>query len=128
MSIIEKFKKGQITYAELRRQLTENPEYAKEAEAIMKKEEQEATSGELDRGTLADSLLALNIYRNLHNETCTIKDFNPEKDRLLLQGADRYDMNVTCENGNTLITFDGKTTTLEGIEMDADQVWEHVKT
>jgi len=56
----------------------------------------------------------------------TITDFNVQEDRLRLIGAERNDIDVSVSNGNTTITYGQTVITLEGVEMDEDQVWAHV--
>jgi len=58
----------------------------------------------------------------------TITDFNAEEDTLNFAGAAYDDIRVTTANGNTTIAYGNTAITLEGIEMDKDQIWSRVDT
>jgi len=54
----------------------------------------------------------------------TITDFNPAEDKLQLQGVTSpYQLNVSSDGGNTVISYGETTITLQGVEMTADEVW-----
>ena len=56
----------------------------------------------------------------------TITDFTVNEDILRFSGADFEDIDVRTENGNTIVTYGQTIITLEGVEMNKDQVWAHV--
>lgn len=56
----------------------------------------------------------------------TITDFTVNEDVLRFGGADFEDIDVRIENGNTIVTYGQTVITLEGVEMNKDQVWAHV--
>jgi Ca2+-binding RTX toxin-like protein len=53
----------------------------------------------------------------------TITDFDPAKDSLNFQGASYEHLNVSIQDGNTIIQYVHTVVTLEGVEMDKDAVW-----
>ncbi|MGL1861375.1 MAG: hypothetical protein OCC46_02500 [Pseudodesulfovibrio sp.] len=53
----------------------------------------------------------------------TITDFNPAEDVLRMEGAEYADFDARIENGNTIIEFGETVITLEGVEMEKDQIW-----
>ncbi|BBD08228.1 calcium-binding protein [Desulfovibrio ferrophilus] len=57
----------------------------------------------------------------------TITDFDSSEDRLKLIGnPGQGDINVTTQDGNTIITYGDTTITLEGTEMSAEEVWNNI--
>lgn len=57
-----------------------------------------------------------------------INDFNPHEDRLDFQGASYDDLDVSHEDGKTVITYGDTTVTLEGLMLTKDQVWQAAST
>ncbi|MBU1001882.1 MAG: calcium-binding protein [Proteobacteria bacterium] len=53
----------------------------------------------------------------------TITDFTPGTDTFEFSGLSQSDLKVATNNGNTILSFNGTTVTLEGVEMTADEVW-----
>ena len=61
--------------------------------------------------------------------TDTVTDFNPEEDYLKFLGADSMDeINVTIQDGNTVITFGRTTVILEDVTMTQEEVWARLVT
>lgn len=58
----------------------------------------------------------------------TIKDFDPTQDRLGLVDADREDMKVIHDNGNTIVQFGHTWITLEGVTVSEHDLWSRVQT
>ena len=82
-----------------------------------------AGNDRLTGGTGSDTF----VFGN-DNGSDTITDFNPEEDTLVLYGAEYDDIEVSSEDGNTVVVFGETTITLKGVELTKDQIWSRVST